>query len=161
VIFFGRRPPLLAAALLAVLLALPALPAAAQSTTQGVAFDMTGFPQWTRDLRRAEIVAFGSFPFAYFFATFAFDTFRLATHDWDSQYAPWPAKPAGAPGYSDDEQTTLITVAAGGAIFVAAVDCVIELVKRYKAAAEARKLPAGTPIITRRPIDADADADAP
>ena len=62
-------------------------------------FDMTGFPQWSKDLRRGEIVALGSFPFTLFFSSFVMDTFRLSTNGFDMRYAPWPINTGGAVGW--------------------------------------------------------------
>jgi hypothetical protein len=119
-------------------------------------FDMTGFPQWSKDLRRGEIIAFGSFPFAYFFTTFFYDTYRTAANGWDKRYAPWPIKPAGAIGKTQEEEFLTLGIAAGGAVVIAIVDHLIVRYKRSKLEEEMRKLPAGTPIIIRRPLDEEA-----
>jgi hypothetical protein len=126
----------------------PALPAAQ--------FDTSEFPQWAKDLRRGEIVAFGSFPFAFFFATLSMDFYRSATHGWDRRYAPWPLKPAGSIDMTQDEHLLTIGLAAGGAILIALADYAIVRYKRNKAEKLSRELPAGTPIIIRTPLDAEA-----
>ena len=91
-------------------------------------FDMTGFPQWARDLRRAEIVAFGSFPFMYLFSNFGM----------------------GLAG--QNETGRVLAVAAGGSVLVAVVDYGIELYKRSRRARDIVNLPEGTPIIIRTPL---------
>jgi hypothetical protein len=106
----------------------------AQTGTQSTAsghFDMTGFPQWTKDLRRAEIVALGSFPFMYLFTNTGI----------------------GLAGQDQSELGRTIAIAAGGAVTIAFVDFVIERYKRSVREKEARKIPDGEPIITIRPID--------
>jgi hypothetical protein len=127
----------------------------AQSTsTTGTAnteFDMTGFPLWAKDLRRGEIVAFGSFPFAYFFANFGFDTYRFFTHGYDTRFAPWPFTAAAAVEQTQSEKFLTLGIAAGGAIVIAIVDYAIVRHKRNKEQSEQRNLPDGTPIIIRRP----------
>jgi hypothetical protein len=115
-------------------------------------FDMTGFPQWTRDLRRAEIVAFGAFPFAYFFSNFGVDLYRCGVNGWDMKYAPWPAKGAGAIEQTKDEKIMTLGIAAGGAVCVALIDFGIEYFKRNRRE-RAGTLPEGTPIINRRPLN--------
>ncbi|MDR2618574.1 MAG: hypothetical protein LBC62_06860 [Treponema sp.] len=149
--------------LAALLFAFCALRAAwAQSSpatipSASAAFDMTGFPQWAKDLRRGEIVAFGSFPFAFFFTNFAYDMYRSASHGWDRRYAPWPVKAAGSVGLTQREQLATLGVAAGGSVLIAVADHLILRYKRNKREKEIRSLPAGTPIIIRRPLDAEAD----
>ena len=125
----------------------------AQNASAG--FDMTGFPQWTRDLRRAEIVAFGSFPFTYFFSAFAMDTYRFATNDWDRRYAFKPLKPAGAIDFTPDEQRRVLAYAIGSAVVIAIVDHLIVRYQRSKQEQQILSLGPGTPIILTRPIDAE------
>ena len=123
-------------------------------------FDMTGFPQWTRDLRRGEIVAFGSFPFAYFFTSFSYDLFRFASNGGNMLYAPWPLKPAGAIEPSQGQKLSVIGIAAGGAVVIALVDYVIVRYKRHRQEAEIQKLSPGTPIIIRKPLYDDGSSES-
>ena len=118
-------------------------------------FDMSSFPQWTRDLRRGEIVAFGSFPFMYFFSNFAIDIYRCANNGWDRRYAPWPFDSAGSIGKDQDERILTLGVAAGSAVVVALIDYGIERYKRSKREREIMELPEGTPIIIRRPLSGE------
>ena len=118
-------------------------------------FDMKEFPQWGKDLRRGEIIAFGSFPFMYWFATFGYDSFRFATHGGDRRYAPWPLASAGAVEMTQDEKKIVIALAAGGAIVTALVDYGIVRYKRKKQERERMMLAPGTPIIIRSPLYSD------
>ena len=122
-------------------------------TQESTHFDMTEFPLWARDLRRAEIVAFGSFPFAYFFTNFGYNFYRFSDNDWDRRYAPWPFTSAGAIEQSRDERVRVITLAAGGAVIIALVDYGIQRSRRNRVARQAEMYPEGTPIIIRRPIN--------
>ena len=115
-------------------------------------FDMTGFPQWSRDLRRGSIVAFGSFPLMYLFANFGFDAYRLAANSWDMRYAPWPFTAAGGVGHTQSEQIRVIGIAAGGAVLVALIDFGIVRHRRNRLEREARALGPGEPIIIRTPL---------
>jgi hypothetical protein len=140
----------------AALSSLSAQSSASQPVLPAVQFDTSEFPQWAKDLRRGEIVAFGSFPFAFFFATISMDLYRSATHGWDRRYAPWPVKPAGSIDMTKDEQLLTLGLAAGGAVAIALTDYAIVRYRRSKAEQRARELPAGTPIIIRRPLDEEA-----
>ena len=121
-------------------------------------FDMSGFPQWARDLRRAEIVAIGSFPFTYFLTNFSFGMYRYSTNDWDRRYAPWPITGPGAIEPTNKQKISILGIAAGGAIIVSIVDFSIERSKRNRMAREAEMYPEGTPIIITRPLTEDVSA---
>jgi hypothetical protein len=109
------------------------------------------FPQWARDLRRGEIIFFGSFPFAFFLSATIMDLYRASQHDWDLRYAPWPAKSAGAVAMTRDEYIITISAALGGSLIISLADAIIVKVKRDRAAREAARLSPGEPIIIRRP----------
>jgi hypothetical protein len=135
---------------------LPAQTALDSELIPATQFDTSEFPLWVRDLRRAEIVAFGSFPFTMFFATFAMDSLRFANHGGNFSYAPWPFKSAGAVEMSRHERTNTIIAAAAASLVISLVDYIIVRYKRAKAA-EADPGP-GQPIIIRRPWPAGTEA---
>ncbi|MDR0589382.1 MAG: hypothetical protein LBG25_02430 [Spirochaetaceae bacterium] len=133
----------------------------AQTTTNipSKEFDTTSFPLWVRDLRRAEIVAFGSFPFTLFVATFATDTVRFANNNWDTRYAPWPIRSAGGIEMTTNQRLMTIGVAAAGSILISLADHFIVRYKRNKVEREQLNLPDGSPIIIRRPWPETEDAE--
>jgi hypothetical protein len=151
-------------------LAIPARHTAAQTTTATTgnltsgAFDTTGFPQWAKDLRRGEIVAFGSFPFTMFFTTFFMDTRRwidqngMDMSEEGRRYAPWPLKTAGAVLMTDKEYETTFIMAASLSAAIAIADFVIVQIKRGKARQRAESLPAGSIIINRKPWPPSPDS---
>jgi hypothetical protein len=114
------------------------------------------FPQWALDLRRFDIIMFGSFPFTYWFASTGMDLYRSSQHSWDTRYAPWPVKSAGAVNMTKDEYKITLACAIGGSILAALVDHIIVRVKRNRAAREAARLAPGEAIITRTPMPADS-----
>jgi hypothetical protein len=99
------------------------------------------FPQWAHDVRRAEIVAFGSLPFTFFISTLVMDSVRYANNNWDSRYAPWPLKGAGAIDMTEDEKVQTFLFGCIGAIGVSLIDQIIIQVKRnqVKKIEESRK----------------------
>jgi hypothetical protein len=131
-----------------------AVPLSAQTST--IITDTTirpkplDLPQWVRDLRRAEIVAFGSFPFTMFFVTTAMDITRYASHGSDVRYAPWPFKSAGAVAMTTDEHVITLVGAIGGSLLISLADYLIVRYKRHKAEQALLELPTGSPIIIRR-----------
>ncbi|MDR2634045.1 MAG: hypothetical protein LBC51_10565 [Treponema sp.] len=132
------------------------LPVHAQTSTTAVeqgtgALDTAGFPQWVKDLRRGEIIAFGAFPFTMLLSNTFVDLHRSATHNWDTRYAPWPVKSAGAVDMTKDEQLLTIAAAAAGSVLLALIDFFIVRHKRSMEARKAEQLPEGLPIIIRKP----------
>jgi len=126
-------------------------------------FDMSGFPLWAKDLRRGEIVAFGSFPFMYFFANFGYDTYRWSNNGNDMRYAPWPFNSAGTIGKTTEEKIITLGIAAGGSVLIALIDYGIMRYKRYRLEKEQNSIPEGSPVITRRPLfeeEANSSAEA-
>ena len=115
------------------------------------------FPQWAKDLRRWEIVAFGSFPFTMFTSTFAMDMYRwhnyngMKNSDGGMRYAPWPLKSAGAVDMTKKEYENTMIIAAGLSVAIAVTDLIIVQVKRQKARQRAESLPVTTTIINRQP----------
>ncbi len=51
-------------------------------------YDADEFPGWTKDLRRAEIIFFGTIPFSFFYTSFSYDFYRYAFNDFDRTLAP-------------------------------------------------------------------------
>jgi hypothetical protein len=145
--------------LLLLLLALPVIGIPAQTTaeTDAPPFIRETSPQWAKDVRRWNIVAFGSIPFTMLTATFAMDMYRWSNAngmnftDEGRRYAPWPLKSAGAIAMDSKEQELTLLMAAGLSITIAVVDTIIVQAKRRKAQKKADALPVGTTIITRTP----------
>ncbi|MDR1574421.1 MAG: hypothetical protein LBS37_00310 [Treponema sp.] len=145
-----------------IILMAPVYEASAQTTTTDTTavdptvFNTKGFPQWAKDLRRWEIVAFGSFPFTMFATTFAMDTRRWIDEngmDWSEsgrRYAPWPLKTAGAIDMSNKEHETTLIVAASISVALAFTDLIIVQIKRHKERRRAESLPAGSNVIINK-----------
>jgi len=147
-----------------LLLAVPAFLVPAQTSgtntnTNNNFFDLGDAPQWAKDLRRWEIVAFGTIPFAMFTATFGMDMYRWSrANNMDfsesgRRYAPWPLKSAGAIAMEPREIETTLIIAAGMCVTVAFTDLIITLIKRSNARKRADALPHNATTINRRPLE--------
>jgi len=154
--------------LLLLLTVLPIINIPAQTTQTNVIpsiLESKELPQWVKDLRRWEIVAFGSIPFTMFTATFAMDMYRwnnangLSFTDEGRRYAPWPLKSAGAVVMKSKEQETVFIAAASLSVAIAVADQIIVQVKRHKARKRAEAIPVGSTIITRKPMPDDPITD--
>jgi hypothetical protein len=144
-----------AAVSLALIITLTAglVPLAAQTASAGTesAVPKIEYPQWSRDLRRGEIIAFGTIPFSWLIATVVVDLSRTAAHGGSDQYWPWPLKPSGAPAMSDGEFISTIGIAAGISVAAAIVDHIIIRYKRKKAEREKLLQQQREPDIIRTP----------
>jgi len=134
------------------------------SSSSSNAFDTTGFPQWAKDFRRWDIIAFGVFPFALFFTTVATDLVRWNDANGmsmsDRRYAPWPLKSAGAVEMTTDEYNKVLLQAAGVAAMIAFTDLAIVLIKRNRERKRIESKPKSRAIIDIRPYGI-APEDAP
>ncbi|MDR0624000.1 MAG: hypothetical protein LBG10_06165 [Treponema sp.] len=164
---YGIRNPLPAGPMVPVLavlgLAALAFPIGAQTNTgtgntalTSSQFDTSDFPLWGKDLRRAEIIAFGTFPFTMFTATFFMDSWRTYNHDWDTRYAPWPFKTAGAIDMTGKEHEITMAAAGIASLTLALTDFIIVRIKRHRARQRVLQLPEGSPIIIKRPWPGNA-----
>ncbi|MDR1024499.1 MAG: hypothetical protein LBL56_02140 [Treponema sp.] len=110
-------------------------------------------PRWVQDLRRGEIVAFGSFPFTVFLSTVTMDSFRYFNNDRNPAYLPWPLKGPGAVEMSREEKERTLFFAAAASVTIALVDFTIVAVRRHREAVREQMRNRGGEIhVTRSPI---------
>jgi hypothetical protein len=141
---------------------IPFFQAGAQTTdvtTEGeIVFDTTGLPMWVKDVRRFDIIAFGTYPFSMFLASFFHDLYR-----WNSangmefssegrRYAPWPFKSPGAVDLTSQEFKRNILFAAGFSLTFALIDLLIVKLRQNKEKRRIESIPpsGGTYTIERR-----------
>lgn len=122
----------LRAAALACLLAVAAPGAPAEEEHVPAPYEPEEFPSWVHELRRAEIVFFGSLPFTLFFTFEAYDLGRYLASGFDADgfdalLAPWPFRSAAeiGAGYTPAEKGWLIASALAASLGVAAADWLI------------------------------------
>ena len=118
------------AALILMATILPAL-VAESATPEPKPYEKEEFPHWLKDIRRAEIIAFGSLPFVTFSASIYYDVYRYYDHDKQSGYEPWPFKKgATAVALTEDEQKRILAISACVSVGVALVDYGFRAVRR-------------------------------
>ncbi|MDR1218845.1 MAG: hypothetical protein LBK73_04465 [Treponema sp.] len=128
------------------------------SVQDAIRIDSKDFPQWAKDVRRFDIIAFGAFPFAFFTASFITDSIRWTQFSGDMRYAPWPLKGAGAYDPTTQEKMQIIGIAAGISLFVALADFVVIQIKRHSAKQKSVRTQDNQPVIIRQPLRANPTA---
>ncbi|MCL1929080.1 MAG: hypothetical protein FWG07_09865 [Treponema sp.] len=92
-------------------------------------------PQWVKDLRRGEIVFFGTLPFTVFFTRTIMDIIRMGQNNWDQRYAPWPFQSAGAAAINGTDVFWMFAFACSASLTVSVIDH--QIVKNKRKAASA------------------------
>jgi hypothetical protein len=132
---------------------------AASTAAEGeIVFDTTGLPQWVKDTRRFDIIAFGTYPFSMFLTSFFFFFYRwnkangMEFSSEGRRYAPWPFKSPGAIDLTSQEFKKNILIAAGLSVTFALVDLLIIKLRRDKELRRIESIPpsGGTYVIERR-----------
>ena len=133
-------------------------------STQIISFDPSTVPQWAKDIRRVDIITFGTFPFSMFLSTFVYEMFRwnnqngLDFSEAGRRYAPWPFKSAGAYDLTAGDYGNIVLIAAGLSLSLAITDLVITLIKRDREKRRVQSIPSGSYEIETRPyVDIEAN----
>ncbi|MCR5436283.1 MAG: hypothetical protein K6E97_04375 [Treponema sp.] len=87
------------------------------------------FSQPLKDLRRFEIITFGSIPFITLDATLFYSSYKWISNGFDSRYSP---NPFASNQFSKDEITGIILTSVGISIGIGLTDYFINLIKRRK-----------------------------
>jgi hypothetical protein len=89
------------------------------------------FPQWVHNLRRTEIITFGSLPFVTLSTTLCYSLFRYYNTGFDSAYIPNPmAKTSDAANLDSPEQMMLMKYSIGISIGIGISDLIFNLIKQ-------------------------------
>ena len=111
--------------------------APATATLQPAPYQPDEFPQWTKDLRRGEIITVGVFPFAYLVTNAAYDLgrflFMTAAGNSDANnYAPWFFAPPTKPQLSQGEIVGILVGSIAVSALVAVLDYAIGKSRKNK-----------------------------
>ena len=85
-------------------------------------YDNVNFPQFLLDMRRSEIVTFGSYPFTTMAVGAGYSLFRYFSSGMDSKYTPNPFIKASSANLTDAETKGIILGAAGLSIGIGIID---------------------------------------
>ena len=85
-------------------------------------YDPEEFPPELRELRRSEIITFGSYPFATMFVGAGYSFYKYFANGMDPKYAVNPLRKASSANLSDMETKGIILGAAGLSLGIGIVD---------------------------------------
>ncbi len=88
-------------------------------------YEDSEFPQWAKDLRRGEIIFFGTIPFTFFVAGFSYDFYIYASNNYDSTYAPALFGNKTPPILSNTEKLQIIGLSVSLSSFLAILDYIL------------------------------------
>ncbi len=54
--------------------------------TDPLPYEQVEFPEWAWDIRRMEVIFFGSVPLTYILTNLVYDISIYASHEWDNEY---------------------------------------------------------------------------
>ena len=80
------------------------------------------FSQMAKDLRRWEIIFFGTIPFSFFYTSFTYDFYRYAVNNFDSTLAPEILGNKTPPIRTNDEKLQIIAVSLSISAVLAFID---------------------------------------
>lgn len=103
-----------------------AVPAFSEDTSP-LEYDNSSMPQGLKDLRRFEIITFGSLPFVTLDTGIVYSGIRWANNGFDSAYSP---NPFATSTYSTEEQMGILLTSIGISVGIALTDYIINLIKR-------------------------------
>ena len=91
-------------------------------TTSTTSYDDINFPQWAKDLRRTEIITFGSLPFVTLWTSMGYGLAVQGTF-----HNPLDKSSSD---YSESEQKQIIAIAAAASVGLGLTDLIINLIVR-------------------------------
>ena len=92
------------------------------------------FPQWSKNIRRSEIIAFGSLPFVTLTTTLVYSMYRYYEHDYSYGYLPSPfAKSSDDANLDTDEQMKILGYSCAISAGLGVLDLVLTLMRQRRA----------------------------
>ncbi len=99
------------------------------SSTNPKEYSENEFPQWTKDLRRAEIITFGSLPFVTLGVSVAYGSYLYFTNQIDSFPNPLDKSTSS---YTQDQQLKIVGISLGVSAVFGLTDFIVNLIKNNK-----------------------------
>jgi len=112
-----------------------------QETDRPAPYRPEEFPQWTLDLRRAEVITVGSFPLSFMITALVYDLSYLAIDSYNYNKDPGSYQRASFASHrTQDDIARLLLISGGISLTIGLTDFIINRVKEKKAEREAQEL---------------------
>ena len=134
--------------LIVSLVAMNPLGAEEKSSTTAEPYAENEFPQWSKNLRRTEIITLGSLPFTTLGVTFAFGAFEYFSGATSSFPNPFNKSTS----YTGDEIKKIVGISLGVSAVIGITDLVINIVRQKKSANRLKYLQESTEHIIITPV---------
>lgn len=80
------------------------------------------FPKWALDLRRAEVIFFGTIPFTFFASSLSYDLYIYTSNSFNSKFTPALFGNTTPPILTNNEKVQIIMVSVSFSAFLAVLD---------------------------------------
>ncbi len=87
-----------------------------------VPYEASEFPQWALDMRRFEVIFFGTIPFSIFYASIGYSMYTYASHNWAIEYAPALFGNKTPPKLTNDQKLEVLAVSLSISTAAALID---------------------------------------
>ncbi|MBN2737868.1 MAG: hypothetical protein JXR70_12860 [Spirochaetales bacterium] len=113
--------------LIITLLIMFVLPVFSQNQSQIISeeYQDDEFPQIIKDLRRFEIIFFGSLPVSFFLALEGYDVYRFCYNNFNEAYKPWPLHDTNWVPYSSEDSFRSVLIALSISFIFASADYIL------------------------------------
>ena len=105
-----------------ILLLFSILPVFGESLPDYEPYNDEEFPKWVLDIRRGEVIFFGTIPITFFASSLSYDLFRYAFNNFDSNLVPALFGNTTPPVLNNDEKLQIIMVSVSLSAFLAVLD---------------------------------------
>jgi hypothetical protein len=96
------------------------------------AYQKDEFPEWAHQLRRGEVLFFGSLPFTLFATNIGFDFYNYASNDFNAEYLPLFSPGSGGAPIEERERFYRLTAALAGSLLIVCIDYIIGYVRENR-----------------------------
>ena len=98
------------------------IPLAGETLPEYVPYEDDEFPNWALNLRRGEVIFFGTIPFTFFTSIISYELYRYVVNNFDPNLVPALFGNTTPPTLSKDEKLQIIMVSVSLSGFLAILD---------------------------------------